>query len=100
MSLADIFQDIEGPRHDTYLNLASGLRIFKILLEESVAVSSLIEYIGDNPQEKYKVQGRIHELLVEENEPNAIHPQDTTIASYLFALSKTDNILAYELAIR
>jgi len=97
--LADTFREIESPRHDTFLNLASGLRIFKELLQESRAVSSLIEYIGDNLAEKDNVQERIQKLLLEENNLPYIHPQDSAIASYLFAVSRTDNNLASELAI-
>ena len=37
---------------------------------------------------------------MQENDPTAMHPQDTAIASYLYALNITDNILAYELAIQ
>jgi hypothetical protein len=100
MSLADIFQEIESARHDTIVNLASGLRVFKELLQESESVPALIEYIGDNPQEKYRVQERIQELLLQDIDPTFVHPLDTAIASYLFVLNKTDNVLAFELALQ
>lgn len=84
-----MFDDFESADFAARLNVASDFRTFLIALRESSTVREHLREL-DSMDRCLEVYTRLKQLLEEDVDPEYLHPHDTPIAAYLYALSRRE----------
>ena len=90
MELEAIFSEIESVRFAAFANVASGFKIFRMILEDSNDLSRLVQALKEQPDHVSDVVARIDSLASDRGDPVYRHPHDTTQAAYLWTVAQID----------
>lgn len=96
MNFENIFSEIESLESASQLNVASGFRVFREILEIQPTSQELIEIINSVPSYSQNVFNRFLELIDANASPGYAHSEDVALATYLYILSQTNQHLAIQ----
>ena len=98
MIVYEIFDKIESIDFEADLAIVSGSTLLMLILEKHELVKQLVDKLQEDSQAKIILTNRINQLLGAERITAYVHPHDSAITAYLYALKKLYPIQAFLVA--